>query len=279
MNIQSKLNKLFVVSGMLLGMGSMTNAHAFILNTFNLDLNGAPMSISNLGGAAGFDISLTLANSSSIGIVGPLTTMSVGGSSTANSLVVNGALGLDVLPSPAFPGPELSQTFSNQTVFSGSITTTLNSLTGVGTIPGTLDASTASFSGQITDVYNGTFDNFPLLGITGAGAGTVIANFAFDGATDILTVSISESTALGTSLEDALSALDGSVSELFGIPPNGSISAFVYAGNTISTDANGAINSIGNFVITERVPEPASLALIGLGILGMSAARRRRNSL
>lgn len=275
MNIQSKLNKLFVVSGMVLGMGGFTQAHALILNTFNLDLNGAAMNISGLDSTPGFTVTLDLSTpfgNSSINTIGALTSMAVGDSTTTNSLVVNGAIGLD---NSLTPGLEFERNYTNRTVFSGTITSTLNSLTGV--IPATLDSSSASFSGSITDVYSGTFSDFPLLGITGSGAGSVTVAFAFDDSTDVLTLNITETTISGPNLEAALLALEDALLPP-GVPRNGRISASVYAGDSISVSNQGVITSNGNFVITERVPEPVSLALIGLGVLGMGAVRRRRST-
>jgi hypothetical protein len=43
-------------------------------------------------------------------------------------------------------------------------------------------------------------------------------------------------------------------------------------------NAEGYANAIGNkiAIVTEQIPEPASLAILGMGLLGIGAARRLR---
>jgi hypothetical protein len=68
----------------------------------------------------------------------------------------------------------------------------------------------------------------------------------------------------------------GTTSDLFDSVAFGSAVADVGVRNAISLTANGASADFDNFSNTLRVPEPAALWLIALGVVGRTLARRRR---
>lgn len=252
-------------------LGATASANAFLFSAA-ADLNGAGLDVNALDGnmatpfTFSMDLSTPFGNSTvSTGLAGQTT-----GTVTANNVTLStkGQLALD---NPGTAPVDFVRTY-DETAFYGWVKTTVldSKVNGVAApIPASLSDTTPNLvTGSLLIDYDGQFNDFPLLGISGYGAGQLSIDYSFVPVagpfTDILTLTVRDVSVSGWGgFEAALKALDGLDGNL-----NNRLQAVAYA---------GASNySTGNFTLTSTVPEPASLALLGIGIAGLGFMRRRK---
>lgn len=241
-------------------LGAAASANAFLFSSTS-DLNGTGMTVSSLNSApAGFGIAMQLVAGDNIGIAF---------TGAAHDLYATGAMGMDYKGVGMSPIPDgtldFVRNYSNLNVFSGSIAASYT-----GSTPDIISFGGASnLGGTVTTDYNGVFDDFPLLGISGSAAGQLIMNWTYTAASNVLLMNFTENSLSGwTGFEQALYTFGNSLTGVYLNNYGGNL----YSGSAVSTQPAG---STGNYTLT-AVPEPASLALLGIGIAGLGFMRRRK---
>ncbi len=261
-------------------LGAAASANAFLV-PFQGHVVNAQFDVTNLNGAAGFNMALTLGgpipvvnplgDSVTFSGFGGLAGKTVGDSVSANKIFAAGLFAYDFDGTPGFGAGDIFGLL-NQLVFSGDATTTVTA----GTIPASITTASANSAGSFSTVYTGAFSALPgatgaainlLTGNGGPVSGKLDVSWIFDTTTEKLDITLLDSSLSGwLGFEGVFNALDAAGNA------DSKIDGKLYMANGVN--ANGSIGS-GNFVVS-AVPEPASLALLGIGVAGLGFMRRRK---